>query len=176
MFGHAYSRTGRIKLKKILRRSLDCTPLRLRSLSAYKRLLAVEQIWVTCFIHLRSDVKYTPRRFIVWTVSRCWLLIIRGWSDGWLVKKDTMNSLVFSTFSFILFAIDHWLTLSTSCCKVSWSDLPTLTTSERALSSTYLYKGSWLAKSFTMTRKNRGPSLVLCGTPALTVLTCNFVM
>ena len=46
-----------------------------------------------------------------------------------------MNSLVFSTFSFILFAIDHWLTLSTSCCKVSGSDLSTLT-SERAL---YVY-------------------------------------
>ena len=29
--GHAYSRTGRIKLQKTLRRSLDCTPLRLRS-------------------------------------------------------------------------------------------------------------------------------------------------
>ena len=67
-------------------------------------------------------------------------------------------------------AIDHWLTLSTSCCKVRGSDLPTLTSSERALSSTYLYKSSSLAKSFTMIRKNRGPSLVPCGTPALTVL------
>ena len=64
-----------------------------------------------------------------------------------------MNSLVFLTFSFILFATDHCLTLSTSHCKVSGSDLPTLTTSERALSSTYLYKGSWLAKSVTMIRK-----------------------
>ena len=118
-----------------------------------------------CPFKIRCQVN--TQEFYSVNVSRCWLLIIRGWTDGWLVKKDTMNSLVFSTFSFILFAIDHWLTLSTSCCKVSGSDLPTLTSSERAQSSTYLYKGSWLAKSFTMIRKNRGPSLVPCGTPPL---------
>ena len=35
------------------------------------------------------------------------------------------------------------------------------------MSSINLYKGNAAGKSLTMTRKNRGPSFVPCGTPAL---------
>ena len=124
---------------------------------------------LTCVVHLRSEVKTTPKSFIVLTISMCYSLIDKCWSDCWLFKKDTINYLVFLTFNFILLVVDHWLTLSTSCCGISDSDLSTITTSGRAQSSTYLYRGNCIFKSFTITRKNRGPSLVPCGTPALMV-------
>ena len=41
-----------------------------------------------------------------------------------------------------------------------------LSTSETAQSSTYIYKDNSLGRSLTIKRKNRGPSLVPCGTPA----------
>ena len=94
----------------------------------------------------------------------------RGWSEGWFFKHDTMNTLVFLTFNFILLTVDHWLTLSISCCIVDESISFVITTSETAQSSTYLYIGNSAVKSLTITRKKRGPNLVPWGTPALILL------
>ena len=82
------------------------------------------------------------------------------------IERTIEISLVFLTFNFMLFALDHWVTLSSSCCNFGRSSSHTLTTSEIAQSSTYLYKGNSLNRSLTIIRKNRGPSLVPCGTPA----------
>ena len=164
--GHAYSKTGLIKLQYTVLRSLGWTPFLLNILKAYRRLLALEDMCLMCVVHLRSEVKFTPRSLMVLTASRGWLLTIKGCAKGLLIKNDTVKSLVFLTFNFMLFALDHWVTLSSSCCNFGRSGSHTLTTSEIAQSSTYFYKGNSLDRSLTIIRKNRGPSLVPCGTPA----------
>ena len=93
--------------------------------------------------------------------------IYLGGGGGGCFRKETINSLVFLTFSFMLLVVAHWQKLSTSCWRVVVCITGTDTTSNIVMSSINLYKGNAAGKSLTMTRKNRGPSFVPCGTPAL---------
>ena len=59
----------------------------------------------------------------------------------------------------------HLAAMSTECCRTDSLFLWHI--SNNVLSSTYLYNGTGVSRSFMYTRKHLGPSNVHCGTPPL---------
>ena len=59
----------------------------------------------------------------------------------------------------------HLIAMSTECCRADSLFLWHISNS--VLSSTYLYNGTCVSRSFMHTRKHLGPSNVPCGTPSL---------
>ena len=66
------------------------------------------------------------------------LLTVRGSIGGMCFRNNTINSLVFLTFSFMLLVVAHWQKLSTSCRRVVACIIGTDTTSNMVMSSVNL--------------------------------------
>lgn len=80
----------------------------------------------------------TPSSFVVCTASNGWQLVVSGGSKGMFFRNDTVSSLVFCTFNFMLLTDDHWVILSISYCKIDESIAVADMTSYIVQSSTYV--------------------------------------
>ena len=139
----------------------------------YSRLLALAQIFVTCWFHVRILERVMPRSIKLSRISSGMPLMVRGSTIQGTFGKTIRNFLVFFTFNSILLDSVHSLWMSRSDCNVQlW--LSVEITSYIVQSSTYLYVEWFVLTSSIITRKKKS-SLVPCGTPAVINYQFDFV-
>ena len=129
---------------------------------------AFATIFSTCLFHVRSLEMVTPRSLAYCTLSISFPSMIHLGAvllnSGSCIKLISIYFDLSELISMSLCSV-HLAAISTECCRTDSLFLWHISNS--VLSSTYLYNGTGVSRSFMYTRKHLGPSNVPCGTPTL---------
>ena len=129
---------------------------------------AFATIFSTSLFHVRSLEMLTPRSLAYFTSSISFPSIINLGTV--LLRSGSCIKLISISFDlseliFMSLCSVHLAAMSTECCRTD--SLVLWHISNSVLSSTYLYNGAGVSRSFIYTRKHLGPCNVPCGTPPL---------
>ena len=122
----------------------------------------------TCSFHVRSLEMVTPISLAYCMSSISFPSII--YLGRVLLRSGSCIKLISISFDlsesiFMSLCSVHLAAMSTECCRTD--SLVLWHISDSVLSSTYLYNGAGVSRSFMYTSKHLGPSNVPCGTPPL---------
>ena len=155
--GHAYSRTGLITLTYMVTALFNLYNM-------YTLFPAFATIFSTCLFHVKSLEMVTPRSLAYFTSSISFPSIINLGTvllrSGCCIKLISI-SFDLSELIFMSLCSVHLAAMSTECCRTD--SLVLWHISNSVLSSTYLYNGAGVSRSFIYSRKHLGPSNVPCG-------------
>ena len=129
--------------------------------SMYTLFPAFATIFSTCLFHVRSLEMVTKRSLAYCTLSFFGTVLLKWGSCITLISISfDLSELIFMSLCCV-----HLAAMSTECCRTDSLFLWHISNS--VLSSTYLYNGAGVSRSFIYTIKHLGPSNVPCGTPPL---------